>query len=335
MNLATRLLQRTLGARLPQTRGTLILPGLHAPLTIRRDRFGVPYVDAADDHDAWFGLGFCQAQDRAFQLELRLRTQRGTLSELFGEETLAIDRLARRIGFREASRRQIEALDAEVLAQIEAFAAGLNAGLTAGARKTAPEFALLRAEPSLWRPEDVIAQAKLLSFLLIGNWDVELARYKILLADGPRALQDLDPTPYPEDHPVAAGGPTGAPVLDRLAADLDAFARFAGAGGGSNAWAVAGSRTASGRAILACDPHLEAALPGHWYLARLRTPEWSVAGAALIGAPAIGVGHNGHAAWGVTAASPIRSTCSLRKSRKTGVASGAATASRPASCAAR
>ncbi len=301
MNLRAKLLERLLGARLPQTRGTLILPGPHAAITVRRDAYGIPYIEAQNDHDAWFALGFCQAQDRAFQLELRLRTQRGTLSELFGEPTLAVDRLSRRIGFVEASRRQLVVLDSEARAQVEAFAAGINAGLTAGAQKLAPEFALVRSQPTLWRPEDVLGQGKLLSFLLVGNWDVELSRYKILTTDGPQALRDLDPTPYPEDHPVALNGVAAGAAIDRLAQDLDAFVAFGGAGGGSNAWAVSGEHTASGKPILANDPHLEASIPPHWYLAQILTPAWAVAGASLVGTPGIASGHNGYAAWGVTA----------------------------------
>ncbi|HWC31402.1 MAG TPA: penicillin acylase family protein, partial [Dehalococcoidia bacterium] len=291
----------TLGSRLPQTSGTLRLPGLKAPLQVRRDGFGIPQIEAQNDDDAWFGLGFCQAQDRAFQLELRLRTQRGTLSQLFGEQTLSIDRLSRRVGFVDSSRRQLAVLDADVRAQLEAFVRGINAGLTAGAERNAPEFAMLRSRPTLWRAEDVLGQGKLLSFVLVGNWDVELSRYKILTADGERALRDLDPAPYPEEQVVVTTGSAAGAAIDRLTEDLRRFAAVAGAAGGSNAWAIAGSKTASGRPIVANDPHLEASLPPHWYLARLRTPEWSIAGAALVGAPGIGSGHNGFAAWGVTA----------------------------------
>jgi penicillin amidase len=301
MHLRARFLKLVLGSRLPHTRGILHLPGLHAALTIRRDAYGIPQVEAANDADAWFGLGFCQAQDRAFQLELRLRTQRGTLSQLFGEQTLGIDRLSRRIGFVEASVRQLAVLDADVRAQIEAFVAGINAGLSAGAERKAPEFALLRARPSTWRPEDVLGQGKLLSFALIGNWDVELTRYKVLTADGAQALRDLDPAPYPEDHVVAAANGAAGPAIDRVSEDLERLAAYVGTVGGSNAWAIAGSKTASGNPIVANDPHLEGALPPHWYLARLKTPEWSVAGASLVGAPGFGSGHNGFAAWGVTA----------------------------------
>ena len=301
MRRRTLLLRSLLGARLPTTRGSLLLPGLQRPLWIARDRYGIPHIDAETEDDAWFGLGFCQAQDRAFQLELRLRTARGTLSQRFGPQTLDIDRLSRRIGFFQSAREQLEVMDAGCRAQIEAFARGISAGLWAGSSRIAPEFALLRFQPTPWEPADVIAAAKLMSFLLIGNWDVELSRLKVLLDDGPQALRDLNPR-YPEDHPISAdAGVVAGPALDRLDEDLAAYLAFAGRSGGSNNWVLSGARTASDRPILANDPHLEATLPPHWYLARLKTPQWSVAGAALVGAPAFGAAHNGFAAWGITA----------------------------------
>jgi len=301
MQLHTRLLRALFAVRRPIVSGSLLLPGLERELEIRRDRFGIVYVNAQTEADAWFGLGFAQAQDRAFQLELRQRTARGTLSEIFGEETLSIDRLSRRIGFLDSARRQLSVLDAEVRAQVDAFVRGINAGLSAGGPRPI-EFLLLRFQPTPWEPADVLAFGKLLSFLLLGNWDVELARYKVLLEDGAGALRDLDPTPYPETHPTAGapGKPAGR-AIDRLGDDLARLNTFVGASGGSNAWAVAGSRTRSGRPIVANDPHLEASLPAHWYLAQLRTPEWAVAGATIVGAPAVLAGHNGFAAWGLTA----------------------------------
>lgn len=303
MRLRRSLLRLLFGARLPVTEGELRVAGLRGSLLIRRDRYAIPYVEAGHEEDAWFGLGFCQAQDRAFQLEMRLRMVRGTLSALFGRKTLALDQLSRRIGFREAAERQLPVLDAAARAQVAAFVRGLNAGLAAGPRPL--ELALLRSRPTLWQPADVLGVGKLMSFVLIGNWDVELARLKLLLADGPQALRDLDPA-YDADHLVTAppGTQAGAAV-DALSEDLEAFLAFAGSAlgavAGSNAWAVAGQRAACGRPILANDPHLSAGLPSHWYLARLSAPGWSAAGASLVGVPAVNVGHNGFAAWGVTA----------------------------------
>jgi len=300
MDLRRGPLALALGRRLPLIDGELRLTGLRAPLTIRRDGHAIPHIEAQNDEDAWFGLGFCQAQDRALQLELRLRTVRGRLSEVFGRRTLAIDRLSRRIGFRAASEDQLDILDADIRAHVNAFVRGVNAGLDASPRPH--ELVLLHAWPSRWEAADVLGVGKLVSFLLIGNWDVELARLKILQLDGVEALKALDPW-YSEYQPVTSPpGALAGPALDRLSADLEAFAAFAGTGGGSNSWALAGGRTASGRPILANDPHLDATLPAHWYLAHLKTPAWQVAGAALVGGPAVAAGHNGFAAWGVTAA---------------------------------
>ncbi len=295
------LLRLALGARLPKTDPTVRVSGLDAGVTIRRDRFGIPHIDATSEMDAWFGLGFCQAQDRAFQLELRLRTVRGTLAALVGEQGLAVDRLSRRIGFLEASQRQLPILAEDIRQQIEAFASGMNAAHAAGLSSRPHEFVLLRSRPTRWQSSDVVGMGKLMSFLLIGNWDVELARLKILIEDGPDVLADLNPV-YPGEHPVSLPpGASAGPAIDRLSEDMAALITFAGYGGGSNNWAIAAAHTRSGRPILANDPHLDPALPPHWYLAHLETPEWAAAGAALIGSPAIGAGHNGFAAWGITA----------------------------------
>src|SRR5262245_22788436 len=104
-----------LGRRLPRTNGTLAVPGLRGRVTIARDRWGIPHVEAENDHDAWFALGFCQAQDRAFQLESILRVTRGTLAEMVGVRGLLADRLTRRIGFVRSAQRQIPVLDRAVI----------------------------------------------------------------------------------------------------------------------------------------------------------------------------------------------------------------------------
>ena len=294
-------MQLVLGKRLPITTGTLEVAGVSGPVRIGRDGYGVAYVDAASDTDAWFGLGFVHGQDRAFQLESILRLVRGTLSELIGPDTLPLDRLSRRIGFRGSALAQLDALDDDMRATLEAYAAGTYQGATAGSAKAAHEFVLLRSTPTPYEAADVLGLMKLMPFLLASNWDSELMRYKVLTEDGPEALLALDPT-YPEWLPVAypVGKAAGA-AIDRLADDLELFNATAGMGGGSNNWAIAGSRTTSDRPIVANDPHLAPSHPSHWYLARVATPEWQVAGATLLGAPGFPVGFNGSCAWGVTA----------------------------------
>jgi penicillin amidase len=292
---------RLLGRRLPRTRGRLRLDGLGAPARVRRDGWGIPHVEADGAEDAWFGLGFCHAQDRPFQLELVLRIGRGTLSELVGGGGLAADRMSRRLGFSRVAQRQLPLLATYVRAAVEAYVRGVNAGLRHGLPRRPHEFVLLRAAPSPWQTADVLAFAGLQAFALSANWDSELARLKILAEDGAEALQALDPRP-PAELPVSVPvGAAAGPAVDRLAADLAEFMSAAPSAGGSNNWAIAGSRTASGAPLLANDPHLAARLPAPWYLAHLRCPEWEVAGASFVGAPVLPCAFNGHAAWGITA----------------------------------
>lgn len=294
-----RSLLRLLGRRRARTRGEHRVAGIHDVVKISRDRWGIPHVEAATDADAWFALGFCHGQDRGFQLELLARAGRGTLAELLGAAALPIDRLSRTLGFRRLAEAQLPMLDADVRAGIDAYVAGVNAAADASPRPH--ELVMLRGRRTAWAPTDVLAFLGLQSLALAGNWDTELARLQILLADGPDALRAVEPT-YGEWLPaVTPVGASVGPALDRLSADLSLLRGVAGGSGASNAWAVAGSRTASGRPILANDPHLAPSVPPPWYLAHLRTPEWSVAGASFVGGPAFPTAHNGHAAWGITA----------------------------------
>ncbi|HEU4577184.1 MAG TPA: penicillin acylase family protein [Polyangiaceae bacterium] len=297
---AKRLFRLLLGARLPRWSGQLRVAA-RQPLTLRRDGHGVAYIDARNPADAWFGLGFGHGQDRAGQLELLGRTVRGTLSELAGPETLSIDRAVRLIGIRRAAEAQLEHFDADLREQIAAYVAGLNAALASGPRSH--EHALLRIDPTPWQPADVIGLGLLTCCLLPSNWDVEAARLNLLERDGEAAVRALDPT-YPAQLPLTSppGAASGPFLSDYLLRDLQALRELLGTSGGSNAWALAGSKTATGRPLLANDPHLPAALPNLGYLARVKCPEFGVAGVSLVGLPVFLTGHNGHAAWGATSA---------------------------------
>ena len=294
-----RSLLRVLGRRMPRTRGVLHRAGLGGEVVVGRDRWGIPHIDASADGDAWFGLGFCHGQDRAFQLELLARAGRGTLAALLGPAAVPIDRLTRTLGFRRVAAAQVAKLDPDVVATLSAYVAGVNASFAGAARPH--ELVLLRAHRSRWEVEDVLAFLGLQSLTLAGNWDAELARLRILLVDGPEALAAVDQTYAPWQPVVIPVGSGAGPTIDRLAGDLSALRGLVGGGGASNAWALSGTRTASGAPILANDPHLAPSVPAPWYLAHLRTPEWEVAGASFVGGPAFPTGHNGHAAWGITA----------------------------------
>lgn len=294
------------GTRAPTLDGTIELTGLDAAITLRRDEHGVAYVEAETDADAFFGLGFCQAQDRGFQIELLVRLARGTLAELVGEEMLEVDRLSRRIGFTGIARAQLACIDAPTRLQLESFARGVNAGYRQGVTHKSHELTLLGAEPSIFFASDPIAVMQFLSFGLSSNWDAELARLQVLRADGVEALLALEASlsEWRTEIGLADRLLRDADILgtaERLAATAATLASTGTIGGASNNWAIAPSRTATGRPIVAGDPHLSPTLPAPWYLAHLRTPSWAVTGACFVTQPIASIGHNEHAAWAVTA----------------------------------
>src|SRR5688572_13129544 len=283
MALVRTLLRLALGKRLPVTSGTLRIPGLRAPVTIRRDRYGIPMIDAGTEPDSFFALGFCHGQDRAGQLEVLVRLGRGTVSELVGPKTLAVDRICRRVGFRRAADEQWPTLAEGGRAILSAYAAGINAGLAHGLPRRPHEFVVLRSTPTPWEPQDVLAYTKLQCWFMASNWDVELARLRVLLADGPEALLALDPAATIDRGQGSGvrGQESTRTALDRLQEDVSALLEVMPLGGGSNNWVIAPSRTTTGRPILCNDPHLAAQLPPPWYLVSIRTPDWAVAGASF------------------------------------------------------
>jgi penicillin amidase len=295
--------QALLRRPLPRTRGLLTVPGLGAAAEIVRDAWGIPHVRAASLADAYAAQGLVHAQDRLWQLELNRRVASGRLSELFGTIALPADRFLRRIGLRRAAEVELARLAPDSLTLLDAYCAGINAGIAAAAALPL-EFRLLRCTPEPWTPLDSLTYAKLLSWTLGTNWETELLRLRLLAAVGPDLAARLEPG-YPAGHPFQA---TAEPGTLRAAADLLAdYVRTAEligpfAPGASNAWAVAAERSATGAPLLASDPHLGLQMPAVWYELHLASPTADVAGASLLGLPGVIIGHNGAIAWGLTAA---------------------------------
>jgi penicillin amidase len=300
MNLPKLALRLLLSKRLPTISGEIRLPGLSQPITVHRDQYGIPYIEAQSEVDAYYALGFCQGQDRPFQLEMLLRVCRGTLAELIGEPGLAMDRLARRIGFYRYGKGHFEAMEPQYQAFVQAYTQGINNGSSLGCSKPDHGFALLRTTPTPWTGADVLANGNYVS-LWLSSWTAKLTRLIVLQKDGPEALRALD-TDYAGWIPTSKtiNLPAG-PSLDKLAEDLAKLSEFTGYKGASNNWVLSASRTSTGRPIVANDPHLSPALPAPWYLVHMQAPGLKVAGASFIGMPFIPSGHNENVAWGVTA----------------------------------
>jgi penicillin amidase len=303
------MLARLSRRRLPQIAGHLRVPGLGGAAEIIRDRWGVPHILARSALDLLFAQGFVHAQDRLWQMDCQRRLVSGRLAEVLGAQALPVDRWMRILGFRRVAAIEAQRMPAEARAEMEAYAAGVNAWIEQG--RLPLEFSLLRYSPEPWTPVDSLAWAKMISWSLSINWESELLRARLIALLGAERAAELEPA-YPARCPlVVPPGTTYERIgeeAERLAAGSRSFTGPAVREGvGSNNWAISGERSATGTPLLAGDMHLPLGIPAIWYenhLIELSAADdaLDVTGISLPGAPGVVAGHNGHVAWSFTAA---------------------------------
>lgn len=307
---------------LPDHDATVISPTVNSEVRVVRDTWGVPHIFAASEPDAYFALGYCMAQDRLFQMEVMRRLARGELAELLGPPVIKIDRIMRAFLLRAKADEFMTTVwtqsPPEMKAALEAFILGVNAYVESNPLPW--EFAALLISCRQFTVEDFVSVAAVLP---------------ITFADGLRVdpLKSLLKEQYPdgdvemlfpefETMPVTimesleeaaeyqrnrAGTAVEAPQVSRglesAARWLDAiaaFGRFAGTGLGSNSWVLSGGKTASGKPILANDPHIAFTNPGIWYEAHLKYADVENYGYHLPPIPVALLGHNEDRGWGIT-----------------------------------
>ena len=293
----------------PQTSGTIAVPGLHAPIEIIRDRNAIPHIFAKTLTDANFALGFVHAQDRLWQMEMNRRIASGRLSEVFGASTLDTDRFLRTLGVYRVAQATIAKYDAETRGGLEAYAAGVNAYLATRSGPLPPEFLILGVNPEPWTPSDSVGWLKMMAWDLGGNWTSEILRMRLAHKLSSQQIAEFLP-PYPGDPPYAVRDLAAlyrglTPQLALAAAQIAAIAPPAlPEGAGSNNWVVSGARSESGKPLLANDPHLGLNAPAIWYFAHLSAPGMNLIGATLPGSPMVTLGRNDRIAWGMTNTGP-------------------------------
>ena len=311
---------------LPEFGGTASLNGLSGKVEVIRDQRGIPYIYASTDHDAFFGLGYVHAQDRLWEMEMQRRIGAGRLSEVLGDATVETDEFLRTLGTYRAAQAAWGSLTPDAQAGLQAYADGVNAYLAEN-HQLPPEFVILGFKPAPWQPADSLVWAKMMAWNLGDSWGDDLFRATLAEKLGPERAAQLLPA-YPKDGPIilppdapipqhaAAGEQAGATPGSSGAAFAQTNSQYAallkvrnnlrttlGLGGkhiGSNNWVVNGTRTASGKPMLANDPHLGAQIPSIWYLAGIQGDRIHAVGATLPGLPAVVIGHNENVAWGVT-----------------------------------
>ncbi|MDB5373693.1 MAG: penicillin amidase [Belnapia sp.] len=294
-----------LAAYLPQLDGELAVPGLRAPVTIRRDAQGVPHIQAATAHDAWFALGFVHAQDRLFQMDLTRRRATGRAAEFLGAAAFEQDALARRLGVERVSRRDYAAAAAATRMMLDRYAEGVNA-LIDGATPLPVEYALLDEVPERWEGWHSIAVMRRLGLLMGSVW-FKLWRAAALPVVGAELVAKLRYDDGGQDALIIPPGvdatrwtATLAELAPSIAALLSAAAPDA-AGGGSNNWALGPERSATGRPVLAGDPHRVFEIPNMYAQHHVACDEFDAIGLTVPGVPAFPhFAHNGRVAWCVT-----------------------------------
>jgi penicillin amidase len=284
---------------MPVTSGVEKLPGLSAEARVWRDHFGVPHVFAASMDDAARVLGYLHASERMFQMEILRRVGQGRMAEIRGADLLGVDKFIRTLGFYREAEMSFSALSPWAQRRLEAYAAGVNAFLDS--HPLPPEFLLAGDRPEPWKPADTLAIAKIEAYQLSQNFDLKLTRARLIQKLGSEKAGWLFPAAK-AGEPITTLPALGEKHADRESID-DQLRALTGIGrGASNEWVVAGSRTETGKPILANDPHLDLGAPILWFLARVVTPEGSVKGATLPGASAFVLGQNDSIAWGFTTA---------------------------------
>lgn len=284
----------------PATQG---VAGLGAPARIVRDANGVPHISGANERDAFFAVGYAQAQDRLWQLEVQRRIASGRLSEVFGSSTLQQDTWLRTLGLPEAARASWNALDPQARDSLQAYADGVNAFL-AGHPTLPPEFALFDIKPEPWTVYDSLAWVKVFALELSGNFNREIAHHLASQRLTPAQLATFfgPPREGAEGGRVVAAAGTESALAGLYAThrSLESTLRLGGRFVGSNAWAVSGRLAQGGHALLANDPHLGLQIPSLWYPVSMQGGALQTAGMALVGLPVVIFGRNAHVAWGGT-----------------------------------
>jgi len=307
------------------------LQGIKTTVTIRRDERGIPYVEAQNDEDLYFGQGYATAADRLWQMDLFRRTARGELAEVLGAGpnnfALDQDKLHRTYGFIQAVEAEYADSSPRWRAVLEAYARGVNAYASSLDAKTRPpEFQILNYDFRPWTPQDSLVVIKLFFEALSDSWRLDLMRQNLasLPVERQAALMPvtspLDVLVVGKDVPVRATptrstGAVTTPLSSESQKALahnasiaaDALARvglYAEALAASNNWVISGKRTVSGKPLLANDPHLPPSAPSIWYMVHLSAPGVRMAGVTSGGLPGVVIGHNEHIAWGMTNVGP-------------------------------
>ncbi len=286
-------------ARLAKLDGSMAVPGLDSAVEVRRDRWGVPHIYARTQHDLFLAQGWVAAQDRLWQMEMWRRVGEGRLAEVLGASAVERDRFARLLRYRGDMAAEWRSYAPDARAIVHDFVQGVNAYIREVHDRPPIEFTLLGIAPEEWT--DAVPLQRMAALAMTGNALSEIERARLVAAVGAARAAELWPT-----TPRRALDP--APGLDLTGIDESSLGAARDAYGGlaftriegSNNWVVSGTRSASGKPLLANDPHRGITLPSLRYLTHLVAPGWNVIGGGEPALPGVAGGHNDRVGFGFT-----------------------------------
>jgi penicillin amidase len=287
-------------AALAQTSGILRLPGLQKPVTVLRDPWGIPHIYAETQDDLFFAQGFVAAQDRLFQMELWRRAGEGRLAEVLGPQAIERDRFARLLRYRGDMEAEWASYAPDAKPIVEAFVRGVNAFIEESRDRPPIEFQLAGFSPEPWTPE--VCLLRHASWAVTGNASSEVYRAMLAREVGAELVDAFLATDPPKALEIPAGldlAGIGPEILAGASA-LNAPVSFRNPRDGSNNWVVTGSRSATGKPLLANDPHRSIQVPSLRWLVHLVGPGWNVIGAGEPALPGVAAGHNDRVGFGFT-----------------------------------
>ncbi len=284
---------------LPDLSGEESVTGLRDEVRLSRSPDGLTYIEAANQSDALFALGYAHAQDRLFQMDTIRRLVSGRLSEVVGPQTIRTDKFFRTLGLYRLAEANLAVLSPEVRRALEDYSAGVNAYLENRSGPLPIGFSLTGHDPEPWQPIDSVAWGRLMALILSANYKEELLCARLLSILPKEKVQQLFPA-WPD------WAPSAVPVLQAMEKQgllkemMEILPWEIGPKLASNAWALSPKRSTTGGTLLAGDPHLPLTAPGDWYLVRIDTPDLTLAGATTPGVPLLIFGHNGTLSWTFT-----------------------------------
>lgn len=286
---------------LPTIEGRLNLVGLNQEVIVIRDDKGIPKITAQNDSDLYKAQGFIHAQDRLFQMDLARRQASGRLSEVVGKAAIENDKKFLIFSLRRAAEKSYEIYSDEAKKVLQDYADGVNAFIEyAKSKNKLPyEFTLLGYQPEKWTPIDSLTIGKYMAYDLGGHWSYQAFNNWTLNHLGVEKFKELNSIAVHQDkdiEEIISINQSTAALID----ETTALYETPHTDNGSNNWVVSGSKTQSGKPLLADDPHLSLSTPSIWYQMSLKSPSVHVSGVIFAGIPGIILGNNENIAWGVT-----------------------------------